>query len=168
MVDVLKKPHAVSIGGTKYSLDSLQQELEKRGVRYSKEVEKLLLEVTRSPLASRQYILECRTAHDYGYTDERNRPKLQALINKAAKEGLVLCPYEIPVHLMLRRLCPVKGGAACLVVTPPLSVNQRLFLPMLQGVTKLNGAVQGHIRLVTGDPFVAWSLRTVLVFCREL
>lgn len=168
MIDVLKKPHAISVGEKKYTVDELQRELHERGVRYPIDGEVLLGEVVKAPLLSRQYILECKTAQDFGYNDQKSRPRLQALINHASKQGLTLCPHEVPVRLMLRRPCPVKGGRALLVVTPEVIIDGRPFLPMIQGIVETGGGVTGRIRMVTGDPFVQWSLDTVMVFCRLL
>jgi hypothetical protein len=168
MIDVLKKPHCISIGEKSHTVHDLQQELQRRGVRCSVDGEMLLGEIAKTSPLSRQYILECKTAQDFGYNNQKSRPKLQALINRASEEGLNLCPHEVPVRLMLRRPCPVKGGRALLVVTPGVIIEGRPFLPMIQGIVETGGGVTGRIRMVTGDPFVEWSLDTVMVFCRLL
>ncbi|MEN9920884.1 MAG: hypothetical protein RL538_777 [Candidatus Parcubacteria bacterium] len=168
--DIMHKPHVVSVGSAGQSIEDLKEAWRARAVRYVPDTELLLREVARLPQRKYQaFIIYCFTARGFNFNNERSKPSLQTLFDRAQQEGFQLFTPEALFQLSLRQTPALHVGKACLVSMMPIeNENKNPQLPILQTIHPSGGEPVTMVRMTSGDLCNEWSLDMPILFLKQL
>lgn len=164
VMPALLKPFELEIGREKIDESVMSSLLQRRSVTFHENTKCFFYYFAGNSVSPCRVRLHSRTVRSFGFA---KATRLQAVYNRAKKEGYSLCVPETVFRLLLLPEQVIRAGTACLFAMEPLADKGRLAIPKLTGIRRERRVLHGF-EMVPGDPFTLYSPSTELVFAEVL